>query len=310
MLHVGVVLDDAACRRAFSGYSRLPALAFERRSILGSHFMSFLGMTGTYGSQLESPHKVLVEAKVALEEDQADKVVSEVDKAVLEVDEVALEEDQADKVVLMVDKAVLEVDEVALEEDQADKVVLMVDKAVLEVDKAVSEADKVALEVEAITKVESRQVPAGSKAKGQEIPAHLGVDRSSMADLEVLETVKVDLVASTNICRRLPRVILNDTTHREPNTVSCSVACAGPRNTGPNKIRSGFGSEARSLLRRSRNETSKECSRRGSARELSIHKVLVEAKVALEEDQADKVVSEVDKAALEADKVVLEVEGQ
>ncbi|KAJ8881410.1 hypothetical protein PR048_017891 [Dryococelus australis] len=31
-----------------------PTLAFQRRSILGSHFMSCPGMTGTYGSQLES----------------------------------------------------------------------------------------------------------------------------------------------------------------------------------------------------------------------------------------------------------------
>ncbi|KAJ8892116.1 hypothetical protein PR048_004696 [Dryococelus australis] len=33
--HVGVVLNDAACRRVLSGYSRSPALAFQRRSILG-----------------------------------------------------------------------------------------------------------------------------------------------------------------------------------------------------------------------------------------------------------------------------------
>ncbi|KAJ8871270.1 hypothetical protein PR048_027578 [Dryococelus australis] len=32
-----------------------PTLAFQLRSILGSHFMSCPGMTGTYGSQLESP---------------------------------------------------------------------------------------------------------------------------------------------------------------------------------------------------------------------------------------------------------------
>ncbi|KAJ8896909.1 hypothetical protein PR048_002255 [Dryococelus australis] len=32
-----------------------PALAFQRRSILGFHFMSCPGMTGTYGYQLESP---------------------------------------------------------------------------------------------------------------------------------------------------------------------------------------------------------------------------------------------------------------
>ncbi|KAJ8886471.1 hypothetical protein PR048_012682 [Dryococelus australis] len=31
------------------------ALAFQRRSILGSHFMSCSGTTGTYGSRLESP---------------------------------------------------------------------------------------------------------------------------------------------------------------------------------------------------------------------------------------------------------------
>ncbi|KAJ8897554.1 hypothetical protein PR048_002903 [Dryococelus australis] len=49
------VLDDAACQRVFSGYSRFPAHAFQRRSIQGSHFMSCPRMTGTYGSQLESP---------------------------------------------------------------------------------------------------------------------------------------------------------------------------------------------------------------------------------------------------------------
>ncbi|KAJ8890848.1 hypothetical protein PR048_010357 [Dryococelus australis] len=43
---VGIVLDDAACPRVFSGYSRF------RRSILGSHFISCPGMTV---SQLESP---------------------------------------------------------------------------------------------------------------------------------------------------------------------------------------------------------------------------------------------------------------
>ncbi|KAJ8884706.1 hypothetical protein PR048_016564 [Dryococelus australis] len=53
--HVGIVLDDAAFRWVFSGYSRFPALAFLRHSILGSHFMVCLGMTGTYGSQLKSP---------------------------------------------------------------------------------------------------------------------------------------------------------------------------------------------------------------------------------------------------------------
>ncbi|KAJ8897427.1 hypothetical protein PR048_002773 [Dryococelus australis] len=53
--HVGIVLDNTACRRAFSGYSRFPVLAFQRRSILGPHFMSCPGMTGNYGSQLESP---------------------------------------------------------------------------------------------------------------------------------------------------------------------------------------------------------------------------------------------------------------
>ncbi|KAJ8887577.1 hypothetical protein PR048_013794 [Dryococelus australis] len=39
----------------FLGGARFPALAFQRRSILGSHFMSCPGMTGIYGSQLESP---------------------------------------------------------------------------------------------------------------------------------------------------------------------------------------------------------------------------------------------------------------
>ncbi|KAJ8865737.1 hypothetical protein PR048_033258 [Dryococelus australis] len=52
--HVGIVLDNAACRRVFSGYFRSP-LAFHRRSILRSHFMSSPGMMGTYGSQLDSP---------------------------------------------------------------------------------------------------------------------------------------------------------------------------------------------------------------------------------------------------------------
>ncbi|KAJ8869512.1 hypothetical protein PR048_028503 [Dryococelus australis] len=42
--HVGIVLDDTA-RRLVS-----PALAFQRRSILESHFMSYRGMTGTYGN--------------------------------------------------------------------------------------------------------------------------------------------------------------------------------------------------------------------------------------------------------------------
>ncbi|KAJ8879830.1 hypothetical protein PR048_020447 [Dryococelus australis] len=35
-----IVLDDAAYRRVFSGYSRFPVLAFQRRSILGLHAMS------------------------------------------------------------------------------------------------------------------------------------------------------------------------------------------------------------------------------------------------------------------------------
>ncbi|KAJ8897209.1 hypothetical protein PR048_002555 [Dryococelus australis] len=53
--HVGIVLGDSACRRVFLGVLPFPpALAFERRSILGSHFMSCPGMMGTYGSQLES----------------------------------------------------------------------------------------------------------------------------------------------------------------------------------------------------------------------------------------------------------------
>ncbi|KAJ8876940.1 hypothetical protein PR048_021390 [Dryococelus australis] len=52
--HVGIVLDDAACQRVFSGYSRSPVIAFQRHSILGPHFMSYPRMTGTYGSQLES----------------------------------------------------------------------------------------------------------------------------------------------------------------------------------------------------------------------------------------------------------------
>ncbi|KAJ8883192.1 hypothetical protein PR048_015032 [Dryococelus australis] len=37
-----------------------PALACQRRSILGSHFMPCPGMTGTYGSQLESPRYGLI----------------------------------------------------------------------------------------------------------------------------------------------------------------------------------------------------------------------------------------------------------
>ncbi|KAJ8875873.1 hypothetical protein PR048_023780 [Dryococelus australis] len=45
------------------GFSRgtpvSPALAFQRRSILGSHFMSCPVMTDTYGSRLESPHSIL-----------------------------------------------------------------------------------------------------------------------------------------------------------------------------------------------------------------------------------------------------------
>ncbi|KAJ8866268.1 hypothetical protein PR048_032111 [Dryococelus australis] len=48
--HMRTVLDDAACRRVFSGYSRLPY-----RSILGPHFLSCSVMTNeTYGSQLQS----------------------------------------------------------------------------------------------------------------------------------------------------------------------------------------------------------------------------------------------------------------
>ncbi|KAJ8867896.1 hypothetical protein PR048_031703 [Dryococelus australis] len=53
---VGIVLDDAVCRRAFLGvFPASPALAFQRNSILGSHSMSCSRMTGTYGSRLESP---------------------------------------------------------------------------------------------------------------------------------------------------------------------------------------------------------------------------------------------------------------
>ncbi|KAJ8879380.1 hypothetical protein PR048_019988 [Dryococelus australis] len=43
--HVGILLDDVACRWVFSGYSRFPAISFQRRSILGSHFMPCSGMT-------------------------------------------------------------------------------------------------------------------------------------------------------------------------------------------------------------------------------------------------------------------------
>ncbi|KAJ8871717.1 hypothetical protein PR048_028049 [Dryococelus australis] len=52
--HVGAVLEDAACRRAFSGHSRFPRPC---RSILGPHFMSCPGLriTGHLRSQLESP---------------------------------------------------------------------------------------------------------------------------------------------------------------------------------------------------------------------------------------------------------------
>ncbi|KAJ8882311.1 hypothetical protein PR048_014113 [Dryococelus australis] len=46
--HVGIVVDDAAC-----GWVS-PALAFQRRSILGSHLMPCTGIVCTYGSQLES----------------------------------------------------------------------------------------------------------------------------------------------------------------------------------------------------------------------------------------------------------------
>ncbi|KAJ8894341.1 hypothetical protein PR048_006967 [Dryococelus australis] len=54
--HVGIVLDNAACRRVFSGCSRfprpcLPAPLHPRVSFS----CNVLGMTGTYGSQLESP---------------------------------------------------------------------------------------------------------------------------------------------------------------------------------------------------------------------------------------------------------------
>ncbi|KAJ8893636.1 hypothetical protein PR048_006236 [Dryococelus australis] len=56
--HVGIVLDDAACRRAFLGYLRLPhPCTPASRSILGSHFMSCSGTTGTHGSQMESPYE-------------------------------------------------------------------------------------------------------------------------------------------------------------------------------------------------------------------------------------------------------------
>ncbi|KAJ8865861.1 hypothetical protein PR048_033384 [Dryococelus australis] len=48
------------------GFSRgtpvSPALAFQRRSILGSHFLSYPWRTATYGSQLESPSLETVSA--------------------------------------------------------------------------------------------------------------------------------------------------------------------------------------------------------------------------------------------------------
>ncbi|KAJ8887413.1 hypothetical protein PR048_013628 [Dryococelus australis] len=53
--HVGIVLDDAACRRVFSGYSRFPRPCIPAPLILGSHFMSCPGITGTYVSQQEIP---------------------------------------------------------------------------------------------------------------------------------------------------------------------------------------------------------------------------------------------------------------
>ncbi|KAJ8890651.1 hypothetical protein PR048_010160 [Dryococelus australis] len=46
---LGIVLDDAVCRIWFSrGTPAFPALAFQRRSIIGSHFMSCPEMTGTF----------------------------------------------------------------------------------------------------------------------------------------------------------------------------------------------------------------------------------------------------------------------
>ncbi|KAJ8866305.1 hypothetical protein PR048_032148 [Dryococelus australis] len=49
--HVGIVRDDATCRRVFLEHSHSPILAFQHRYIL---VISCPGMTGTYGSQLES----------------------------------------------------------------------------------------------------------------------------------------------------------------------------------------------------------------------------------------------------------------
>ncbi|KAJ8868687.1 hypothetical protein PR048_030226 [Dryococelus australis] len=51
---LGIVLDDVACPVGFLRVLLFsPALAFQHCSILGSYFMSYLGMMGTYESQHE-----------------------------------------------------------------------------------------------------------------------------------------------------------------------------------------------------------------------------------------------------------------
>ncbi|KAJ8897927.1 hypothetical protein PR048_003284, partial [Dryococelus australis] len=53
--HVGIVLNDAASRRVFSGNSRFARPCIPAPLQPRYHFMSCSRMTGTYGSQLESP---------------------------------------------------------------------------------------------------------------------------------------------------------------------------------------------------------------------------------------------------------------
>ncbi|KAJ8885662.1 hypothetical protein PR048_011860 [Dryococelus australis] len=54
--NVGIVLDDAACRRVFSGYSLSPTLAVQYRSILESNFMSCSGTTAPTGPSWKARH--------------------------------------------------------------------------------------------------------------------------------------------------------------------------------------------------------------------------------------------------------------
>ncbi|KAJ8866088.1 hypothetical protein PR048_033612, partial [Dryococelus australis] len=53
--HVGIVLDGAACRWVFSGHSRFPRPCIPAPLHPRDGVMSCPGMTGIYGSQLESP---------------------------------------------------------------------------------------------------------------------------------------------------------------------------------------------------------------------------------------------------------------